>query len=73
MEFPIWYTPTDEDKKGAKSGTLVADLIQQGAQALNDQELTELLVGKSTWVRNTVTDGLSGFCGARTANARFGM
>jgi hypothetical protein len=34
-------------------------LIRQGAQALNDQELTQLLVGKSTWVRNTVTDGLS--------------
>jgi hypothetical protein len=56
---PIWYTPTDEDKKGGKPGTLVADLIRQGAQALNDQELTQLLVGKSTWVRNTVTDGLS--------------
>jgi hypothetical protein len=56
---PIWYTPTAEAKKGGKPGTLVADLIRQGAQALNDQELTELLVGKSMWVRNTVTDGLS--------------
>jgi Protein of unknown function (DUF3604) len=27
---PIWYTPTDEDKKGGKPGTLVADLIRQG-------------------------------------------
>jgi hypothetical protein len=55
---PIWYTPTDEDKKGGKPGTLVADLIHQGAQPLNDAELTELLVGKSTWIRNTVTGGL---------------
>jgi hypothetical protein len=45
-------------KKGGKPGTLVADLIQQGAQALNDAELTELLVGKSTWIRNTVSGGL---------------
>ena len=55
---PIWYTPTNEAKKGRQPGTLVADLIRQGAQALNDQELTELLVGKSTWVRNIVTGGL---------------
>ncbi|MBV9732133.1 MAG: DUF3604 domain-containing protein, partial [Verrucomicrobia bacterium] len=55
---PIWYTPTDEAKKGSKPGTLVTDLIRQGAQALDDQELTTLLVGKSTWIKNTVTGGI---------------
>ena len=55
---PIWYTPTDEAKKVGKPGTLVADLLHQGARALNDAELTELLVGKSTWVRNVVTGGV---------------
>ena len=55
---PIWYTPTDEAKKSGKPGTLVADLLHQGARALNDAELTELLVGKSTWVRNMVTGGV---------------
>jgi hypothetical protein len=55
---PIWHTPTDDAKKSAKPGTLIADLTKQGAQALSDEQLTALLVGKSTWIRNTVTGGL---------------
>ncbi|CAN7184475.1 DUF3604 domain-containing protein [Mesorhizobium sp. LjNodule214] len=51
---PIWYTPTQEQRTAAK-GTTVADLQAQGATALDDKALTELVVGKTTWVRNTVS------------------
>jgi hypothetical protein len=36
-------------------GVIVADLQGQGATALDDAALTDLIVGKTTWVRNTVT------------------
>ncbi|WP_426127693.1 hypothetical protein [Pararhizobium sp. PWRC1-1] len=36
-------------------GTTVADLKQKGATALDNTALTELIVGKSSWVRNNVT------------------
>jgi hypothetical protein len=52
---PIWYTPTEELRQAAKPGRTVADLKQQGAVALGEAELTDLIVGKSTWLRNTVT------------------
>jgi hypothetical protein len=52
---PIWYTPTADARVAAKSGTTVADLRQQGATALDDAQVKELIVGKSTWVRNNVT------------------
>jgi hypothetical protein len=51
---PIWYTPTQELRTTGK-GTTVADLKAQGATALDDAALTELVVGKSSWVRNNVT------------------
>ena len=53
---PIWYTPTeDEARKGEKRSITVADLKQKGAKALNDAELTQLVVGKTLTVRDTVT------------------
>jgi hypothetical protein len=52
---PIWYTPTAEARKGATPGVTVADLQKKGAVALNDAQLKALIVGKSIWVRNTVT------------------
>ena len=52
---PIWYTPTENDRKKAAPGTTVADLQQKGAVALTNDQLTALIVGKSIWVRNTVT------------------
>lgn len=52
---PIWYTPSEELRKGAKPGLKVTDLLQQNAAALDDAQLTDLIVGKNTWVRNTVT------------------
>jgi hypothetical protein len=52
---PIWYTPSAEARKNAKPGTTVADLKKQGAVALNDAELTALIVDKSVWLQNTVT------------------
>lgn len=51
---PIWYTATQE-LRAASKGTTVADLKSQGATALDDAALTDLVVGKSTWVRNNVT------------------
>jgi len=51
---PIWYTPTAEARKG-RTGTTVADLKQKGAVPLDQAQLTALIVGKSTWVRNNAT------------------
>lgn len=55
---PIWYTPSEEQRKKAKPGTSVADLLKNGGVALNDAELKALVVGKALWVRNTVTGGI---------------
>jgi hypothetical protein len=33
---PIWHTPSEEDRKKAKPGTGVADLLKSGGVALND-------------------------------------
>jgi len=52
---PIWYTPSAEARKAAKHGPTVADLKQQGAVALSDVQLKELIVGKTVRVTNTVT------------------
>ena len=53
---PIWYAPTSEDaRKDGKSGTTVAALGENGAVALNDSQLKELVVGKTVQVRNRVT------------------
>lgn len=52
---PIWYTPTAEARKGAEPGMTVADLKQQGAVALDDAQLKQLVVGQTLEVRNTVT------------------
>jgi Protein of unknown function (DUF3604) len=52
---PIWYSPSDEARKSAKPGTTVSDLRQKGATALTDEELKQLVVGKTLRVRNSVT------------------
>lgn len=52
---PIWFSPTDAARKGAKAGLTVADLNGKGAKMLSDAELKALIVGKSIWVKNTVT------------------
>ncbi|MCB1965139.1 MAG: DUF3604 domain-containing protein, partial [Candidatus Accumulibacter sp.] len=52
---PIWYTPSAQARKTAKPGLTVADLSKQGAVVLGDQQLRELVVGKTVKVRNTVT------------------
>jgi len=52
---PIWYTPTQELRTAAAKGTTVADLKTQGAVALDNAALTDMIVGKSSWVRNNVT------------------
>jgi hypothetical protein len=52
---PIWYTPSVEARKAAPQGMTVAALQKKGGVALDDAQLKTLLVGKSVWVRNTVT------------------
>jgi hypothetical protein len=36
----------------------LADLRQQGAEPLDDAQVKRLIVGKSTWMKNTVTGGV---------------
>ncbi len=52
---PIWYAPSAAARKGAKPGVTIAELKKQGALALSDAQLKELLVGKTVKVRNAVT------------------
>lgn len=52
---PIWFTPTEAARKSAKQGVLVSDLKRQGGTALNDEQIKQLIVGKSLVVRNNVT------------------
>jgi hypothetical protein len=53
---PIWYTPGEEARVASAAGTTVADLKQKGATALDDAALKDLIVGKTTWVKNAATD-----------------
>lgn len=52
---PIWYTPSADTRKNVKSSLTVAELTKQGASALNDDQLKNLIVDKSIWFQNTVT------------------
>jgi uncharacterized protein DUF3604 len=52
---PIWYSPSDDARKGAKPGLTVANLKKQGAAALNNDQLKKLVEQKSVWLENTVT------------------
>jgi hypothetical protein len=52
---PIWYTPSADAKKVAKTSPTIDALKQQGAVALSDAELKALIVGKSPWLQNDVT------------------
>ena len=52
---PIWYTPSAEARKAVKPGVTIADLKNQGAVALSDAQLKDLIVGKTLNVTNTVT------------------
>lgn len=54
---PIWYTPAAEARGGATART-VAELRDSGATQLTSDELTQLLDGRYTWVRNNVTGGV---------------
>ena len=52
---PIWYTPSADMLKNTKPGLTVADLKKQGAITLTGDQIKALLVGKTTWIKNTVT------------------
>ena len=52
---PIWYTPTSADKASGPAGTTIASLKQQGVMPLDNASLSELIVGKNTWLKNIVT------------------
>lgn len=54
---PIWYTPTADARKAAKLQMTVAELKQKGATALGDAQLKQLIVGKSMFVQDNVTNG----------------
>lgn len=54
---PIWYTPSEEDRKKAAPGLSVTDLKAKGGVALTDAQLTDLVVNKFVWVQNNVTGG----------------
>ena len=51
---PIWYSPTDEMRQNSQKGLTLEDLKQQGAVALNDGQIKELIVGKTLAFRNNV-------------------
>jgi hypothetical protein len=55
---PIWFTPTDTARKAVPAGNTVAALKAQGAVALTDAQLNDLVLGKSLWLRNSVTSGI---------------
>jgi hypothetical protein len=55
---PVWYTPNAEARNKATPAMTVASLQQKGAAPLTDAELQALIVGKSIWMRNTVTGGM---------------
>lgn len=55
---PIWYTPTTDLRVAAHEGTTEVELKEQGAVALSEADLKDLLVGKFTWIRNHVTGGI---------------
>ena len=52
---PIWYAPTEEASKGEKHNVTVSELKQKQTQALDDAQLSQLVVGKTLTIRNTVT------------------
>ncbi|RFB96527.1 hypothetical protein B5K08_09160 [Rhizobium leguminosarum bv. trifolii] len=53
---PIWYTPTPTAVAKAERGLTVDDLTKAGAVALTNDQLKELVVGKTLKVRNRVTN-----------------
>jgi hypothetical protein len=69
---PIWYTPSAVARQSAKAGPTVDDLKKQGAVALGDAELKALLVSKSPYLQNNVTDAkyrmMFGASGAANGN-----
>lgn len=52
---PIWYTPTPAALAKAERGLTVDDLTKSGSTALTEDQLKQLVVGKTIKVRNTVT------------------
>ena len=53
---PVWYTPTAEARSQAAHGQTVADLVQEGATELSDEQVRALIVGKSLYLQNNVTN-----------------
>ena len=52
---PIWYSPTEEARTKREERRDSCRAQEQGAVALDDAQLTALVVGKTFRVRNTVT------------------
>ncbi len=54
---PIWYTPSPDQRDQATHGQTVADLTQEGAVELGEDQVRQLIVGKSMFLQNNVTGG----------------
>ncbi|PZM14388.1 DUF3604 domain-containing protein [Rhizobium tubonense] len=52
---PIWYTPSPAAVAKGERGLTVADLASAGSKELTDDQLKQLVVGKTLKVRNSVT------------------
>jgi Protein of unknown function (DUF3604) len=52
---PIWYSPSGQKPAGEPAGLTVEHLQRQGATALDDVQLQELVGGKRISILNTVT------------------
>ena len=52
---PIWYAPSERARQATTPGVTVAELERQGATPLGDEELRQLIVGKTIQIHNTVT------------------
>ena len=75
---PIWYTPGEADLvKARAAGLTVAGLEGQKARELTNDEIRELIVGKTVRIKNTVTgaefSAYYGTDGNRTLTAAVGF
>ena len=52
---PIWYTPDHTAREARAPGLTIENLQRDGAVALSDAQLKQLVVGKTAKVRNVVT------------------
>lgn len=52
---PVWYQPSAAERQNFKPGLTVAELLQAGANLLDDKTLEKMFVGKTIRIRNLVS------------------